>query len=157
VYDLDGNVHQIRALLDSGSQVNLITENLCKKLKLKRRMANFSITGVGQTVTNVTNTAQIKIFSNHSQYSSVLSCFILNTKNYCKLTHHAHLVNVKIPPTYNLADPNSVINCLSVVLGIAMSRTNKIRAQSTNSTKYATWMGNKRNSTVHRSTYFPEL
>jgi hypothetical protein len=105
VYDLDGNVHQIRALLDSASQINLITENLCKKLKLKRSMANFSITGVGQTVTNVTNAAQIKIFSNHSQYSSVLSCFILQKITENVHIPRSHLVNVKIPPTCNLADP----------------------------------------------------
>jgi hypothetical protein len=85
--------------------INLRTENLCKRLKLKRIMANFSITGVGQTVTNVTNAAQIKIFSNHSQYSSVLSCFILQKITENVHITRSHLVNVKIPPTCNLADP----------------------------------------------------
>jgi hypothetical protein len=78
---------------------------LCKKLILKRSMANFSITGVGQTVTNVTNAAQIKIFSNHSQYSSVLLCFILQKITENLHITRSHFVNVKIPPTYNFADP----------------------------------------------------
>lgn len=45
--------HNCRALLDSGSQTNLITAELCNKLKLQKQRINGTITGVTQNALKI--------------------------------------------------------------------------------------------------------
>jgi len=47
-----GNKYKCRALLDSGSQSNLITRQLCDKLKLKHKTINKTIMGISDTPIN---------------------------------------------------------------------------------------------------------
>ncbi|XP_055645015.1 uncharacterized protein LOC129780602 [Toxorhynchites rutilus septentrionalis] len=47
VKDYNGRLHTARALLDSGSQTNLISERLCQMLKLHRKAKNIPISGIG--------------------------------------------------------------------------------------------------------------
>ncbi|KAJ8914034.1 hypothetical protein NQ315_017552 [Exocentrus adspersus] len=47
VLDSQGNYRTLRALLDSGSQVNIVTENCCHTLGLSRRNISLAIQGLG--------------------------------------------------------------------------------------------------------------
>ncbi|XP_058817118.1 uncharacterized protein LOC131680419 [Topomyia yanbarensis] len=49
VRDQHGEKQLARALLDNGSQANIMSERLCQMLKLKRRSVNVPICGVGQS------------------------------------------------------------------------------------------------------------
>ncbi|KMQ87773.1 hypothetical protein RF55_12860 [Lasius niger] len=60
VLDVDGRAHPYRALLDPGSQSNLITEALTKKLRLPRRTANVPIIGVNQVMSLARDILKIK-------------------------------------------------------------------------------------------------
>ncbi|XP_062713925.1 uncharacterized protein LOC134290748 [Aedes albopictus] len=48
VQDADGIGHFARALLDSGSQSNFVSEFLCQRLGLKRNRINLPVSGIGQ-------------------------------------------------------------------------------------------------------------
>lgn len=49
VKSADGNYVILRGLLDQGSQVNLITENVAQLLKLQRKKLHATVSGVGST------------------------------------------------------------------------------------------------------------
>ncbi|XP_058817763.1 uncharacterized protein LOC131681072 [Topomyia yanbarensis] len=51
VEDDEGNQYPARALLDSGSESNFITERLCKRLKVTRDKVDISVFGIGQAAT----------------------------------------------------------------------------------------------------------
>ena len=77
VKDCKGNFHTCRALLDSGSQSNFITESSVRKLELVQTRNQIPITGINNA-TSVTNyNVNIEITSMKNDYTSKLNCFIL--------------------------------------------------------------------------------
>ncbi|XP_029174695.1 uncharacterized protein LOC114943271 [Nylanderia fulva] len=73
VHSAHGRFVPARALIDPGSAVTLITENLAQLLRLPRVKQNLSVTGVGQTKTSARYAANIKISpakSNNPAYST---------------------------------------------------------------------------------------
>jgi len=69
VHDCRGNVYTTRALLDSVSQSNFITESLANKLNLPVRDSNVIISGI---IFEVKQSTAIKISSRNSRYNSLL-------------------------------------------------------------------------------------
>jgi hypothetical protein len=61
VTDKNGNKHQLRALLDSGSQSNFLTENAAQKLGCHLNKLNLPIIGINQGVTTVKKATNIQI------------------------------------------------------------------------------------------------
>lgn len=55
-------LQEVRALLDSGSQSNFISEGLMKRLNLKIEITNITIMGLGQGITNITSSTEARIF-----------------------------------------------------------------------------------------------
>ena len=49
-----GKYYPARALLDSGSQVNLISEDICQKLRLNKENGDLNIVGVGNNSKKIT-------------------------------------------------------------------------------------------------------
>ncbi|XP_072375776.1 uncharacterized protein [Diabrotica undecimpunctata] len=78
IFDKNGRVHQCRALLDCGSQSNLITRELADKLALSRSEVNISIMGTGHAVSNIRSKCTAKIQSRQSSFSTSLSCLVVN-------------------------------------------------------------------------------
>ncbi|XP_055615330.1 uncharacterized protein LOC129761620 [Toxorhynchites rutilus septentrionalis] len=56
VIDDDGNRYPVRALLDSGSESNFISERISQKLKVHRHRADISVLGIAESTTNVKQT-----------------------------------------------------------------------------------------------------
>lgn len=77
VKDSQGNYHNCRALLDSGSMSNFITDNLCKKLNLTEKTVNYSIVGVGQSAMKVNSYAEVNFCSNYNAYTAAVQCLVL--------------------------------------------------------------------------------
>lgn len=68
-----------RVLLDSGSQLSLVTESFCKKLGLpcKRINHNFNINGIGNTKLQSVERSNFVINSMHNKFSVEVNCMIL--------------------------------------------------------------------------------
>jgi len=66
-----------RALLDSGSQNNFVTEYMAQTLQLGRNKIKSDVSGIGQTVHTITSAVTVKIRSRISDYEKTISCLIL--------------------------------------------------------------------------------
>lgn len=104
IFDSNGSLHTVRALLDSGSQSNFITNAICRKLNLKRTPTNCLVSGLNST-TSLDYECHIKIKSIYSNYQINSTCLILpqitETIPSCRL----NISTWKIPSTIQLADP----------------------------------------------------
>ncbi|XP_043471645.1 uncharacterized protein LOC122504553 [Leptopilina heterotoma] len=105
VFDSNGKRHSCRVLLDSGSQPNLMTEQLAKKLNLKKQRLNSAIEVLNNNKINSIEWVETMFESSNAKYTTKLSFLILP-----KITSEipSILINKKqfeIPPHINLADP----------------------------------------------------
>lgn len=97
----------LRALLDSGSQMNLITNKTANRLNLKQFKTKQSFSGVGgNNNCLVQSYVNITINSLASKFNSNINCYVVD-----KITNQlpAQLLNIheiKIPDGIILADPN---------------------------------------------------
>lgn len=106
IFDKFGNVYQARALLDSGSQSNFITTDLCEKLKLRKQSFHLPVSGINETVTKISHLVNTIIQSRTSSYKINLSFLILD-----KITGNLPTVTVNVnqfvvPTNVHLADEN---------------------------------------------------
>ncbi|XP_011858761.1 PREDICTED: uncharacterized protein LOC105556289 [Vollenhovia emeryi] len=105
VCDQAGNLHECRALLDSGSQANFLSQELCKRLKLPRRSADTIISGISMTSSTAERQTTTTIHSRFNKFQAKLSFLIVN-----KITNNLPATNVdvdslQIPLNIKLADP----------------------------------------------------
>ncbi|CAG7718239.1 unnamed protein product, partial [Allacma fusca] len=95
--DRFGDLHPVRALLDSASEVSFVSERCVKKLALPTKFINLSIKGVsGTTIGSSTQVAQIKVISRIHEYSTTIEAYVMkkvtsrlpsSPVNPTKLTH----------------------------------------------------------------------
>jgi len=77
IKDCRGREHICRALLDCGSQSNIITEATVKRLGLKQIRNRVHITGINNA-TSVTNyKVEVEMSSLTTSYTSILNCLVL--------------------------------------------------------------------------------
>ncbi|XP_011858813.1 PREDICTED: uncharacterized protein LOC105556338, partial [Vollenhovia emeryi] len=105
VCDQAGNLHECRALLDSGSQANFLSQELCERLKLPRRSADTIISGISMTSSTAERQTTTTIHSRFNKFQAKLSFLIVN-----KITNNLPATNVdvdslQIPSNIKLADP----------------------------------------------------
>ncbi|CAG9135063.1 unnamed protein product [Plutella xylostella] len=106
VKNTDGNYIVLRALLDQGSQVSLITENAAQRLRLARQKGNAVVSGVGSAMGSSKGLLTLECKSIHSDYKFITKVLIMNklinNLPNTKLTtsNWTHLDNIK------LADPD---------------------------------------------------
>ncbi|XP_062557788.1 uncharacterized protein LOC134222645 [Armigeres subalbatus] len=103
--DNNGNQHLARALLDSGSESNFLTERLCQRMKVTRNKVDISVLGIGQASTRVKQRVRAMVRSRVSPFSRELDFLILP-----KVTVNLPTISVKIdgwsiPSGIELADP----------------------------------------------------
>lgn len=100
-----GQLIEIRALLDSASQSNFISEGICEKLKLNKCPINTTVTGISNGLTKITHKVQVKIKSLHNNYTTVVSCLVLPKITTCLPSQSFNKELIKIPSNIVLADP----------------------------------------------------
>ena len=76
VKDRHGNRHECRALLDSCSQVNLMTQDFCNRLRLPVSKSEVIVSGVFKSTQEPQNCAQVTLKSRCTNYSSNITCLI---------------------------------------------------------------------------------
>ncbi|KAJ8980871.1 hypothetical protein NQ317_001335, partial [Molorchus minor] len=77
VLDCTGQVFICRALLDNGSQSNLVTAKLCQRLQLGQQPVEISIIGVNQVVSEIKEKCLVKIRSLQTGYEDEVSCLVV--------------------------------------------------------------------------------
>jgi hypothetical protein len=105
VQDKAGNFTQLRALLDSGSQSNFITESALKSLNLPSYNTNITLSGVNNSHSKVNKGTTLIFKSNFNKFQASVKCLVLP-----KITQNipaSPLVydTFKIPSNIKLADP----------------------------------------------------
>ncbi|KYN28338.1 hypothetical protein ALC57_02251 [Trachymyrmex cornetzi] len=94
-----------RALLDPGSQSNLVTADLIRKLKLSCRNEVRPINGINKTITRVGKATCIHIKSIHSEFETTVDCLVVP-----EITEQLQQTKIEastkyIPKDVKLADP----------------------------------------------------
>jgi hypothetical protein len=105
VFDNTGRPQKLRALLDSASQINFLTEEATKRLKLSCGTTQLSISGINQTVTSTNKTTQVEIHSNTESFKTTISCVIKSQITENLPTISFPTTKVEIPNDKELSDP----------------------------------------------------
>ncbi|XP_065368955.1 uncharacterized protein LOC135961383 [Calliphora vicina] len=94
-----------RALLDSGSQTNLITEELAQRLRIKRKGGRLNLTGIGEVSSVAKTNIEISVMSrvNSTQFSSKF--WVLSSITNFQPDRRICTTNWNIPRNVELADP----------------------------------------------------
>ncbi|XP_055622293.1 uncharacterized protein LOC129765881 [Toxorhynchites rutilus septentrionalis] len=106
VMDKDKQPHQCRVLLDSGSQVNFLTERMANILGIPKQRASVQIAGINNLRTIARDKVEVDFQSRCSEYRARLECLVTP-----EITGKipSVLINVEewnIPTNIMLADPN---------------------------------------------------
>ncbi|XP_065075084.1 uncharacterized protein LOC135698867 [Ochlerotatus camptorhynchus] len=114
-----GNRHPARALLDSGSEINFITERLSQRLQVTRNRVDISVAGIGQAATKVRQGIQAVLRSRVSDFSRELGYLVLPKVTVNLPTATVNTDTWTIPSGIQLADPMFFeSNAVDIVLGI---------------------------------------
>lgn len=106
VLDIKGNSKSARAILDSASQLNFITDELVRKLGLQKRKVALSVLGIGGN-----NNLQAKyqttftIKSRISDYACIINAVVVPTITSSQPSSHINTEEWNIPRDIQLADP----------------------------------------------------
>ncbi|XP_047028789.1 uncharacterized protein LOC124636671 [Helicoverpa zea] len=124
----DGNFMTLRALLDQGSQISLISENAAQTLGLQRRHINASVSGIGTTTKSGKGIVFIECQSIYEDYSFTTQALVISrvinplpNNTFCKQSW-PHLQNINLAdPHYNVSKPIDLLLDASVYSDIIMS------------------------------------
>ncbi|XP_037959196.1 uncharacterized protein LOC119688595 [Teleopsis dalmanni] len=103
VKDSSGSYQVGRALLDSCSQVNFITEEFSKKLSLAKHKHRLHVSSIGSSLTNIKYQTLTSIKSRHSNFELALNFGITNHIAY-QPSSEIDISSWKVPPNTPLAD-----------------------------------------------------
>ncbi|XP_055527038.1 uncharacterized protein LOC129719672 [Wyeomyia smithii] len=76
VFDINSQPHLCRVLLDSGSQVNFVTEEMANRLGLLKTPANVPIVGINALRTHARDKVKVQFRSRVSAYHAELECLV---------------------------------------------------------------------------------
>lgn len=106
VVDNDGQLHQIRALLDNGSTSTFITESLVQKLNISTYATAISVQGINNQLSKITQQCDVTISSlTNSGYKADVNCFIVPHITQCIPINKINCGSISIPKHIHLADP----------------------------------------------------
>lgn len=140
----DGNCITLRALLDQGSQVTLITERAAQKLQLKRSKMSAVISGIGTApTTKCKGVTQLTIQALYSDFTVHTEALILQTltnklpNNTIDKSNFEHLQHLRLAdPEFNISRDIDLLlgaEVYSEILleGLVKTSTSSIIAQQT--------------------------
>lgn len=121
VFDKDGGMHVVRALLDNGAQSSFITENLCDRLGLDTKKVNFVMRGLNQKCSSIHRKCKVKLRAVHGNYESELHCFVIDIITGCLPQVRFNPSELDIPRNIRLADPTFYeSNIVEILIGADM-------------------------------------
>ncbi|XP_062715282.1 uncharacterized protein LOC134291500 [Aedes albopictus] len=105
VIDDYGVEHLARALLDSASQPNLITDRMAKILRLRRQKVDVTVQGAGKLSNSVRDSVFAQIQSRKGDFSCGVSFLVMDKLTANLPSQNVSTVGWKIPTDLFLADP----------------------------------------------------
>ncbi|XP_055614812.1 uncharacterized protein LOC129761130 [Toxorhynchites rutilus septentrionalis] len=105
IVDAFGQMHPARALLDSASQPNLITERLAQLLRVKRDRVNVTIMGAGQLSKPVSESIFTQVKSRSSDFCCDVSFLVMNKVTANLPAQDVSRIGWRIPKEITLAYP----------------------------------------------------
>ncbi|XP_065085126.1 uncharacterized protein LOC135707260 [Ochlerotatus camptorhynchus] len=105
VEDDVGSRYHARALLDSGSESNFVSERLTQRMKVIRNKVDVSVLGIGQGATKVKHTVQAVIRSRTSDFSRDMRFLVLPKVTANLPTTSINTEGWILPNGIELADP----------------------------------------------------
>ena len=106
IKDRQGNRHECRALLDSCSQVNLMTREFCQRIKLPVSDSDILISGVGKATHEPRHRVTVTLQSTCTAFSANLTCLITPEITDDMPNVSMNRKDFKIPEGLTLADPS---------------------------------------------------
>ncbi|XP_075151043.1 uncharacterized protein LOC142225150 [Haematobia irritans] len=103
--DKCGQYHVARCLLDSGSQINIVTEDLVHRLKLERHSSTLSVQGVGDGNKRVRHSVSTYMKSCVNEFEIETDFYVMKTITCPQPRNHISVDNLGIPSNIELADP----------------------------------------------------
>ncbi|XP_037931322.1 uncharacterized protein LOC119666116 [Teleopsis dalmanni] len=100
-----GEYRTARALLDSGSQTNFMTEELAQLLQLRREDGCLTLIGIGKINTTVKHKLHATVRSRVNSHEFSADFWVLRTISTYQPNHNISTANWKIPANIDLADP----------------------------------------------------
>ncbi|XP_017471613.1 PREDICTED: uncharacterized protein LOC108362964 [Rhagoletis zephyria] len=100
-----GSLIPCRALLDSASQLNFITNRLVNQLQLRKFKSSLSISGIGQNGFVADHIVDLELHSRISDYSAKLSAVVTYTITDVQPSRSLKGIDWSIPSNIRLADP----------------------------------------------------
>ncbi|XP_067214210.1 uncharacterized protein [Linepithema humile] len=102
----NGQTHRCSTLLDSGSQSNFMTMDLCNKLGLHTVKTDIIVAGLNQSKTKVLETATATIESMHTEFKERLNFLVVPKITFNLPSEPLDLKRINIPTEASLADPD---------------------------------------------------
>ncbi|XP_055589857.1 uncharacterized protein LOC129742036 [Uranotaenia lowii] len=117
--DDEGNQFPARALLDSGSESNFLSERMNQLLQVPRQKVEISILGIGQTGTRVRQKVNAIVRSRTTDFKRTMSFLVLPKVTVNLPTANVNTQGWNFPEGIELADPTFCFSSsVDVVLGI---------------------------------------
>lgn len=105
IRDKQGKQQVVRALLDSASMSNFISEKVVNKLGLNQESVNFSVVGIGHSESNVTTACNVQFSSFHEDFKADIRCLVISNITGNIPSIHFDPSKITIPNYVQLADP----------------------------------------------------
>ncbi|XP_055603915.1 uncharacterized protein LOC129752147 [Uranotaenia lowii] len=118
IIDRYGKSHYARALLDSASQPNIISERLVQILRLKRKRNNMAIHGIGELPQNTNGSVCTQIRSRKTKVDLNVEFLILEKLTSVLPSHNVNVNNWNLPKDIFLADPHFNVSAeIDLIIG----------------------------------------
>ncbi|XP_077258579.1 uncharacterized protein LOC143895382 [Temnothorax americanus] len=77
ITDSQGKKHNVRAILDPGSQSSLITTKLCQDLKLQTSRIHMSIDAINGLSSEIKHKCKAELSTHHNSYEFRIECLVI--------------------------------------------------------------------------------
>lgn len=102
----DSSEIECRALLDSGSQINCISDGLVKRLGIPKQPTSANINGIGSTKTKIQHRVNVMLHSRINGFATQFEAFVLPRIISPQPAQFIEVSEWKVPKNLVLADPN---------------------------------------------------
>lgn len=101
----NGSSSEFRAILDSGSQINIVSKRLIQKLCISPTEASLCIDGIGEIKKKSNHRINVRMTSRDSKFSTDLEAYVLPMIVPPQPDQHINISTWNIPSNIPLADP----------------------------------------------------
>ena len=103
--DQRGIPHECRVLLDSCSQLHLLTKRMASKLNLPKQKIDIPLGAVNSMSSRIEHITKTTVKSRINNFSLALDFLIVNEINECLPSEPINETKLKIPSNLRLAEP----------------------------------------------------